>query len=313
MAASKAIVLVLLMLVAPALSGNMMAGPLHYDYYSSSCPKAEVVVRKTMEEIITRGPTMGAAFLKMFFIDCFTQGCDASLLLDPTEKDPKVEKYFYKSGYMMRAVGAVDEIKSALEAVCPGVVSCADILALAARDSTTISGGFSFPMPTGRRDALFSFPYYDFEHILPYMYFGLQTLIDSFSIRGFDVDDLRRQPTVYPTVDATMNATYANELRKVCPPESIDVPVAVNNNRVTDPNVLSNQYYSNVLSGQVLFVSDQTLTSRNDTTANVAFYAGNPLAWKVHFAVALVKMSGLDVLTGTEGEVRKVCNAINTK
>ncbi|TVU18016.1 hypothetical protein EJB05_34081, partial [Eragrostis curvula] len=317
MATCKAIVLMLLILVAPALSGNMMSGPLRYDYYSSSCPKAEAVVRKTTGEIITKDPTMGAAFLMMFFFDCFTQGCDASLLLDQTEKDAWVEKSFMSS--YLRAYGAVDEIKAAVEAVCPGVVSCADILALAARDSTTISGGFSFPMPTGRRDAMASIMYYDFEHSVPDPYSGLQTLIDSFAIRGLDVDDLVALSgahsfgmshcigvvnRLYPTTDATMNATYAEELRKVGP--------LFNNNRVTDPNELSSQYYSNVLSGQVLFMSDQTLTSRNDTAAKVAFYAGNPLAWKVHFSAAMVKMSGLHVLTGTQGEVRKVCSAINT-
>ncbi|TVU17990.1 hypothetical protein EJB05_34053, partial [Eragrostis curvula] len=253
------------------------------------------------------------------------------------EKDRPVEKSWMPM--YLRAYDAVDEIKASVEAACPGIVSCADILALAARDSTTISGGFSFPMPTGRRDALVSivYDYTDLEHDVPSPYFKLQTLIDSFTSRGLGVDDLvalsgahsfgrsqcfdvadRLYPSpAYPTTDQTMNATYADELKKVCPSRRSSYGagdhIVLNNNRVTDPNVLSNQYYSNVLSGQVLFVSDQTLTSRNDTAAKVAFYAGNPLAWKVRFAAGLVKMGGLHVLTGTQGEIRKVCSAANNQ
>lgn len=231
----------------------------------------------------------------------------------------------------MRTYGAVNQIKTAVEAICPGVVSCSDIIALAARDATTVSGGFSFPMPTGRRDALVSVPNQDFDHYsIPDPYWDVENLIQAFASRGLDIDDLvvlsgahsfgisqcgAVQKRLYPTTDTTMNSTYAAALKQVC---TADLDLRwyragpdVNNNRVTDPNVLSNQYYSNVLTGQVLFKSDQTLMSRNDTAAKVAFYAANPLAWKVRFAAALVKMSKIHVLTGTQGEVRKVCNVVN--
>jgi hypothetical protein len=65
------------------------------------------------------------------------QGCDASLLLDSSGSIVS-EKRSNPNRDSARGFEVIDEIKAALEAACPGTVSCADILALAARDSTVM-------------------------------------------------------------------------------------------------------------------------------------------------------------------------------
>ncbi|KAL6885635.1 hypothetical protein ACP4OV_010414 [Aristida adscensionis] len=311
--------LLLLMLVAPALGRKSPAGPLWYEFYSSSCPNAEGVIRNVTQEIISEDPTMGAAFIKLFFVDCSIGGCDASILLDPA-KMRKKEIY-----WNLRAIDAINKVKAAVEAICPGIVSCADILALAARDSVTISGGFGFAMPTGRRDGLFAEPNNAGE-LLPSETSHVQDLINYFAAKGLDVDDLVAlsgahsfgvshcgfiQDRLYQKLEPAMDADLSAELRrKGC--EADTWWMSVDMNQVTNTSKLSNQYYSNVESGKVLFTSDQTLMERDDTAAKVAYYAANSIPWMVRFAGALVKMGAINVLTGTAGEIRKFCNVTSS-
>ena len=64
------------------------------------------------------------------------QGCDASVLLNATG-GKKAEKDATPN-LTLRGFGFIDRIKALLEKECRGVVSCADILALAARDSVGV-------------------------------------------------------------------------------------------------------------------------------------------------------------------------------
>ncbi|TVU33225.1 hypothetical protein EJB05_25015, partial [Eragrostis curvula] len=80
---------------------------------------------------------MGASLLRLFFHDCFVQGCDASILLDDVGTFVR-EKTALENADSIRGYEVMDDIKLALETVCPGVVSCADILALAAHDGVNL-------------------------------------------------------------------------------------------------------------------------------------------------------------------------------
>ncbi|MBA0682863.1 hypothetical protein Goari_024553 [Gossypium aridum] len=113
-------------------------------FYSTSCPLVESIVSSTVQSHLQSDPSLGPAILKMHFHDCFVHGCDASILIN----GPDTEKTA-PPNLGVRGSEVTDDAKAQVEATCPGVVSCADILALAARDAAK---GQKWDVPTGRRD-----------------------------------------------------------------------------------------------------------------------------------------------------------------
>ena len=80
------------------------------------------------------------------------QGCDGSILLDPSATIDS-EKLAGPNNNSARGFEVVDQIKYEVDKACGRpVVSCADILAVAARDSVvavsiaTLAASFSIPM-----------------------------------------------------------------------------------------------------------------------------------------------------------------------
>lgn len=99
-------------------------------FYSQTCPSAESIVKSTVASHVKSDPTLAPGLLRMHFHDCFVQGCDASVLIAGTGTERTAFPNLGLRGYEV-----IDDAKTQLEAACPGVVSCADILALAARDA----------------------------------------------------------------------------------------------------------------------------------------------------------------------------------
>ena len=88
------------------------------------------------------------------------QGCDGSILLDDSPGFTG-EKNAVPNINSLRGFEVVDQIKAAVDSVCYGtVVSCADILAVAARDSVVAVSRICLTQPRLRMASLVIFIFF---------------------------------------------------------------------------------------------------------------------------------------------------------
>ncbi|KAL8233066.1 hypothetical protein R6Q57_002844 [Mikania cordata] len=300
---------------------------LQIGFYSGSCSAAEFIVKEEVAKAYFEDRGLAAGLVRLHFHDCFVRGCDASVLIDSTPSN-KAEKDSPANNPSLRGFDIIDKAKARIEVLCPGVVSCADIIAFAARDSIQITGGLGYDVPSGRRDGRVS-------HIadtkaLPPATSNLAQLTQIFSTHGLTQDEMvtlsgahtigrshctsfaSRLYSFNSTVnqDPSLNPLYASKLKQECPKNSNNVNLVVPMNP-TSPAISDTGYYVDVLNNRGLFTSDQSLLTSSSTANQVHQNAMNPFAWKTKFADAMVKMGRIGVITGQQGEIRSNCRVIN--
>ncbi|KAF7845240.1 cationic peroxidase 1-like [Senna tora] len=248
---------------------------------------------------------MGASLLRLHFHDCFVQGCDGSVLLDDTENFTG-KKSALPNLNSLRGFDVIDDIKSQIEAVCPAVVSCADILIVAARDFVVALGGPSWIVKLGRRDsttASLSAANSD----LPSPFQDLTALITAFSNKGFTPQEMvalsgshtigeARCGTFRTRIynETNIDSSFASTLEANCPFTGGDNTLSPLD--FTSPIKFDNAYFKNLLSQKALLHSDQHL-----------FNGG------LGFADAMLKMSNLTPLTtpSSDAQIRLNCRKLN--
>lgn len=303
---------------------SLSPAKLRPDFYTYSCPQAESIVRSVMQKALIREPRSVASVMRFQFHDCFVNGCDASMLLDDT---PTMlgEKLALSNINSLRSYEVVDEVKDALEKVCPGIVSCADIIIMASRDAVALTGGPNWAVRLGRLDSLTA-SQEDSNQIMPSPRANATSLIDLFNKYNLSVKDLvslsgshsigqgrcfsimfrlyNQSGTGRP--DPAIEPSFREELFKRCP-QGGDENVTVNLD--STPYVFDNQYFKDLVGGRGLLNSDETLYTFGETRRYVRLFSQNQSAFFRAFVEGMLKMG--DLQSGRPGEVRRNCRVVN--
>ncbi|BBN05705.1 peroxidase [Marchantia polymorpha subsp. ruderalis] len=311
------------LLVSPA-SGQLSTG-----FYSRTCPSVLSTVRSTMTSAVRSDGRVGASLLRMHFHDCFVQGCEASVLLDDVPSAGLIgEKNVGANAGSLRGFQVIDNIKSALENQCPGTVSCADILAIAARDGVNLAGGPSWNVELGRRDGI-SANAAAVGTNLPGPGSSAGQIIAQFGAQGLDTTDvvaLSGGHTFGKSQCFQFSGRLFNFANTGAPDPSIDpallgrlqaaCPQGGNGAALVDfdqatPGQFDSSYYNNLLINRGLLTSDQTLQNSGQTTNTVTAFTDQNTFFS-QFSRSMIKMGRIGVLTGSAGQIRTNCRRVNS-
>ncbi|KAL6008787.1 hypothetical protein ACLOJK_022013 [Asimina triloba] len=299
-------------------------------FYNETCPSAEDIIQQAVADAFANNSGIAAGLIRMHFHDCFVRGCDGSVLLDSTPGN-QAEKDSPINFPSLRGFEVIAAAKAAIESACANTVSCADILAFAARDSATLAGNISYQVPAGRRDGLVS-NISEVAQNIPSPLFNSTQLIANFAAKNLTADNMVTLSGAHSigvshcasftnrlydangtaaNVDPTLSSSYAGLLRSVCPANSTSNDTTVVALDIITPTALDNRYYTGVGNNLGLLTSDHALVTETSLAASVSEFAANQSDWAAKFAVAMVKMGLIEVLEGSQGEIRRNCSVVN--
>ncbi|KAF8376676.1 hypothetical protein HHK36_031652 [Tetracentron sinense] len=311
------------------ISAGGGATPTSTVFLLGFCPKAEKIVLDFVSKHIPNAPSLAATIIRMHFHDCFVRGCDGSVLVNSTSSN-----HAEKDGapnLSLRGFDFIDRVKTLLEAECPGIVSCADVLALAARDSIVATGGPFWKVPTGRRDGIISRSSEALSNI-PGPTSNFTTLRTLFANKGLNVKDLvllsgahtigiSQCPSFSDRLynftgvgdqDPSLDSEYAANLKA----NKCKTPNDTTTNVEMDPGSFRTfdlSYYSLLLKRRGLFESDAALITNSTSKSFITqLLQGSLKNFLLEFASSMEKMGQIDVKTGSSGEIRKQCAIVNS-
>ncbi|XP_074306587.1 peroxidase 57-like [Silene latifolia] len=297
---------------------------LQIGFYKGLCPNnvdIEAILIKKVQEHFAKDITIVAALLRMQFHDCFVHGCDASILID----GPSSEKTAFPN-LSVRGYDLIDILKSIAEAVCPGIVSCSDIIAIATKEVIKLGGGPDYPVQTGRNDGLVSNAA---DVNLPSPFFSVSESISAFKAKNFTPEEMVVllgchtvgtsncaffQDRLYEGTgqfDKNMDSNLRRQLIPTCPQGTTSNNVTFLDQNPQSSNKLDNSFYDQILKQRGILSIDQALARDSLTKDFVLRLAQSSALFNSELAKAMVKLQALDVHLGNKGEIRKTCNRFN--
>ncbi|KAL6873861.1 hypothetical protein ACP4OV_013943 [Aristida adscensionis] len=310
--------LAFLLAIAALPPPPMAAAQLRRDHYAGVCPDLEAIVRAAVRQAMEHSPVAAPATLRLFFHDCAVEGCDASVMIMKPDGD---DEWRSSDDQTLRPEGfhTVLSAKAAVDSDprCRFRVSCADIIALAARDAVFLSGGPDYPVELGRYDGRVSTRG---SVALPHGTFAVDELTAFFSGLGLSQTDMIALSGGHTigaagcgffhyrlAGDPAMDPEFAAQLHGSCPGGAAGFAFL----DAATPLQFDNAYYGNLRRGWGLLGSDQALYADPRSRAAVERYAADERAFFDDFAAAMTRLGRVGVRTAADGEIRRDCRFPN--
>ncbi|KAL3695117.1 hypothetical protein R1sor_008768 [Riccia sorocarpa] len=265
-------------------------------YYGNSCPQAADIVKTEVTNILQSNPNLAGGFLRLHFHDCWVNGCDGSVTIKSTADN--LAEVDGNVNFQLRAIPEIDQIKAAVEAQCPNTVSCADIVALAARDATVYACGPDWPVALGRRDSRVSHAN-DADTQLPFPVLSFSGLVQNFANKGFTDREM-----IVLSGSHTIGHTHCNGIGP-------NLYNYTGQDSLTDTNPHLDSSFAASLKKPVRKETDDELLRGPSGASTVQYLAQPGSSWLAEFSNGMTKMGQLSPLLAPDGEIRRTCQVIN--
>ncbi|GJX51154.1 peroxidase 12 [Tanacetum coccineum] len=297
---------------------------LSWDYHHKTCHKVEKIVRKHLKKVFKEDIGQAAGLLRLHFHDCFVQGCDGSVLLDGSHGGPSEQTAPPNQSLRKQAFTIIEDLRGLIHRECGRVVSCSDIVAIAARDAVHLSGGPDYDVPLGRKDGLTFATQNATLANLPAPTSNASTILSALATKNLTPTDVvalsggtlsgishwAHPSRLVSTHHKTHNGEkpFAHGLKEVCPTNTTDATTVMD---ILSPIKFDNKYFVDLMNRHGLFTSDQDLYTHKETKPIVESFAHDEKLFFEKFVKAMIKMGQMEVLTGGKGEIRAHCSIRN--